>query len=70
MWVLRHYVQATLDCVSTWMGDRLGAGIICPFGHSCPSWVKVVLDNISVRQLGAVTEDLPLEGKLMVMNES
>ena len=26
--------------------------------------------NISVRQLGAVREDLPLEEKLMVMNES
>ena len=55
-----------------WMGDRLGAGIIRSFRHSCPSWVKVCLrhHNISVRQLGDVREDLLLEETLMVMNES
>ena len=34
--------KATFGCVSSWMGDRLGAGIICSIRHSCPSYVKVV----------------------------
>ena len=54
------------------MGDCLGVGIILSFCQSCPSWVKVCLrhHNISVRQLGAVREDLLLEETLMVMTES
>ena len=36
---------ATLDCVSTWMGDCLGAGIICSFHHSSLSWAKVAHEH-------------------------
>ena len=61
-----------MDFCQPWISDCLGAGIIRSFRHSCPSWVKVCLrhHNISVRQLGAVREDLPLEETLIVMNES
>ena len=38
--------SGSLGCVSTWMGERLGAGIMCSFCHSCPANTILTLKSL------------------------
>ena len=67
-----HTLPPTNPTVKVYLDDRLGAGIIHSFRQRCPRWAKVAWDTLISQwgSRGTVCEDLPLEKKLMVMDES